>query len=352
MKAGVVEELGRVEVRVVDEPQLLPGSIKVKVHACAVCGSDMRIFTKGDPRATLPRIIGHEIAGEILEVGKAVANQFQVGQRVCVAPIHGCGVCRYCRKGMGNICIDPQPSIGYASSGGFAQYIVPPASVVRAGGVNCIPDNLSYAEASMSELLATCVNAQGKLRIAFDDTVLIMGAGPAGCMHIQLARAQGARRVMVAQRSPYRLEMCQRFGPDMVINSAEEDLVARVKEETDGLGADVVIVAAPSTQGQEQAFELVAPGGRVSFFGGLPKDNHHITISGNTVHYRECEIYGASSSLGYQNALALSLLSTGKVEAGKYITHRFDLDDIAQAFQVVLDKNGVKVVVFPWGIQE
>ena len=352
MKAGVVEELYRVDRKEVDEPTLLPGSVKVKVHACAVCGSDIRIYTKGDPRATLPRILGHEIAGEIVEVGMDVADRFQVGQRVCVAPLHGCNECVYCKRGRGNLCINPQPSIGYASSGGFAQYVVPPENVVRAGGVNPIPENISYAEASMSELLATCINAQEKLRISSEDRVLILGAGPAGCMHIQLAKACGSRKVMIAQRSSRRLEMCRRFGPDVVINSTNEDLCTRVKEETDGLGADVVIVAAPSAEAQETALKVVAPAGRISLFGGLPKDNHLITISGNTIHYLECELYGASSSLGRQNKEALAMISSGAVRAAEFITHRFDLEKISEAFQTVLDKTGIKVVVFPWGIDD
>ncbi len=351
MKAGVVEALNKVVVREVPDSVVTPGSVKVKVHACAVCGSDIRIFTQGDPRAQLPQIIGHEIAGEIVEVGAAVSTKFHVGQRVCVAPIHGCNRCVYCRRGKGNLCINPQPSIGYASSGGFAQYIVPPESVVDAGGVNSIPDNVTYAEAAMSELLATCINAQEKLRITSNDTVLIMGAGPAGCMHAQLARSKGANKIIMTQRSTARLELCKRFDPDVVINSVEESLCDRVKEETDGLGANVIIVAAPSAEAQEHALDLVAPAGRISFFGGLPKGHHMITISGNTIHYRECEIFGASSSLGRQNREALSLISSGAIHARDYITHRFALDDIGEAFRTVQEKLGLKVVVFPWGVE-
>lgn len=350
MKAAVVEELYKVACREVPEPELLAGSLKIKVHACAVCGSDMRIFTKGDPRATLPRIIGHEIAGEVVEVGAQVQDRFRVGQRVCVAPIHGCGECKYCKAGVGNICIHPRPSIGYASSGGYAQYIVPPESVVRVGGVNPIPDGLSYEEASMSELLATCINAQEKTATRPGDTVLILGAGPAGCMHVQLARSRGAAKVIIAQHSRYRLEIARRFGPDVLICMDEEDIAARVKEETEGLGADVIIVAAPSPEAQELAFTLAAPGARINFFGGLPKDNHQITISGNAIHYQEYVVTGASSSLGRQNAEALGLIAAGKVEAAKYITHRFALEDVAQAYQAVLDKKSIKTVVFPWGL--
>lgn len=204
----------------------------------------------------------------------------------------------------------------------------------------------------MSELLACCINAQEKVGIQAGDTVLIMGAGPAGCMHIQLARARGASKVMVTQRSQYRLDMAKRFAPDVIINSSEEDLPSRLKEETDGLGADVIIVAAPSPQAQEQALDLVAPGGRINFFGGLPKDNCNITINANRIHYIECYLSGASSSLGRQNAEALDLIAKGKIAAKDYITHRFALADIEQAFKMVVDRQSVKTVVYPWDIEE
>jgi len=351
MKAAVVEALNEVRVREVQDPELLAGSMKVKVMACGVCGSDIRIFTRGDSRATFPRIIGHEIAGEIVEVGTDAPEQYRLGDRVCVAPIHGCGECRYCLAGQGNICVNPQPAVGYASSGGFAEYIVPPENVVRAGGVNHIPEGLSFAEASMSELVAACINGQEKVGTHSGDTVLIMGAGPAGCMHVQIAKARGASKVILADPLKHRVKMAKRVKPEVAVCMSDEDLAARLKAETGGLGADVIIVAAPSAAAQEDALDLVAPGGRISFFGGLPKDDCHVTIDSNRVHYQEIVITGASSTLGRQNAEALRLLSEGKVNAADYITHRFGLDDIRQAFQTVIDKKAIKAVVFPWGTE-
>lgn len=347
MKAVVVEELGKMVVKEVPEPKLLPQSLRVRVEACAICGSDLRIFKKGDKRASLPQIIGHEIAGVVEEMGDRL-DGYSVGDRVTIAPGHGCGECKYCRNGMGNVCINPHPSIGYASSGGFAQYIVPPVNVVANGFVNQIPDNLSFDEASMAELLACCINGQERAEVHEGDTVLIMGAGPAGCMHIQLARARGASKVMITQRSKPRLELAQRFGPEVTICGAEEDVVERVKAETDGLGADVIIVAAPSREAQEQAFQMIAPRGRVNFFGGLPAGENMITIDANLIHYIECFATGASSSLGRQNREALQLISEGKVKAADYITHVFGLDDILQGFAVVERKEGIKVVIKPW----
>ncbi len=352
MKAAVVERIREAKVLEVPEPVTEAGSLKIRVEACAICGSDLRIFTTGDPRATFPRIIGHEIAGTVVEIGKETKG-FGVGDRVCVAPGHGCGDCKYCKNGMENICINPKPSVGYASSGGFAQFIVPPVNVVKNGFVNIIPENLSFEEASMSELLACCINAQERAMVRDGDTVVIMGPGPAGLMHIQLAKARGAKKVILSGRTPGRLNLAkEKFKPDLVLPEQGKELVKRVLEETDGIGADVVIVAAPSHEAQELALHITAPRGRINFFGGLPKDNCISHIEANIIHYQECILTGASSSLGRQNKEALELISKGKIKASYYITHRFILEEFNEAFAAVERKETVKAIIFPWKAKE
>jgi L-iditol 2-dehydrogenase len=348
MKAAVIEKLGIIKVYEVPEPELLPLSILIRVEACAICGSDIRIFRKGDPRATLPRIIGHEIAGVVEKIGNKI-KKFHIGDRVTVAPGHGCGKCKYCLNGMGNVCINPQPSVGYASSGGFAQYIVPPVNVVKNGFVNYIPDNVTFEEASMAELLACCINGQERANVGKGDRVLIMGAGPAGCMHVELAKARGAAKVMLVEPFLDRLELAKdKFKPDVTIAGIGQEVIERVKAETDGLGADVILVAAPSPMAQEQAFSMIAPRGRISFFGGLPRDNKMITIDANIIHYTECSISGASSSLGRQNKEALDLISKGLINAKEFITGRFSLEQTPEAFTSVENKHEIKAVIFPW----
>jgi L-iditol 2-dehydrogenase len=348
MKAAVVESLGRICVTSVPDPVILPGSLLIRVEACAICGSDIRIFRKGDPRARLPQIIGHEIAGVVESLGEGTKG-FAVGDRVTVAPGHGCGACAYCRTGHGNVCIDPRPSIGYASSGGFAQYIVPPLNVVAGGFVNKIPAGMSFEDASMAELLACCINGQERSSVGPGDVVLVMGAGPAGCMHVEVARARGASRVILTQRTEARLALAaSKVEPDLAIAAEGEELRRRVMAETDGLGVDVVIVAAPSCEAQAAALHLVAPMGRINFFGGLPKDRHDIAIDSNIIHYKEINLTGASSSLGRQNREALDLIAAGKVRAPRLITHRFALEETPAAFATVEAKGALKAVVFPW----
>ena len=346
MLAAQVESLGKMGL--VEKPIPDPGdsSLLIKVESCAICGSDVRIFTKGDARAKYPIVIGHEIAGVVCAVGKNVQG-FKGGDRVCVAPGHGCGKCRFCLAGHSNVCINPCPSIGYASDGGFAEYMAPPDNVVALGFVNKIPDGVSFDNASMSELLACNINAQENTPVHEGDVVLIMGAGPAGCSQVQLSQLRRARKVIITQRSRGRLETSQRFGPDRIVASSEEDLDAAVMEETDGVGADVVFVCAPSREAQEQALTLAAPRGRINFFGGLPKDDCFITTNANIIHYKEIFVGGASSSLARQNREALDLIAEGKITAEKYITHRFPLSRIVEAFETVMARQAIKVVVNP-----
>ncbi|MCX7017515.1 MAG: alcohol dehydrogenase catalytic domain-containing protein [bacterium] len=336
------------ELQLVEKPVPEAGddSLLIKVHSCAICGSDLRIYKRGDARANYPIVLGHEIAGTVAKVGRNVKG-YAEGDRVCAAPGHGCGSCRYCLSGASNVCINPRPSIGYASDGGFAEYMVPPENVVQLGFVNRIPDSLTFDQASLSELLACCINAQENTPVREEDVVLIMGAGPAGCLQTDLSKIKGARKTLLTQRSVDRLELARRFNPDRCIASSQEDLKAAVMEETDGVGADVIFVCAPSVEAQQQAFQLVAPRGRINFFGGLPKDRCHITVNANELHYKEFFIGGASSSLARQNAEALNLLAEGKIDANKYITHKFPLSEIAQAFDMVESRKAIKVVVNP-----
>ena len=344
MKAAVVKEQNVIIIEDVPVPELSDNSILIRVRSCAICGTDLRILRRGDKRAKYPVIIGHEIAGIVEEVGKNV-KRFAEGDRVCTAPGIGCGQCVYCRQGYYNICVNPHPPMGYWYDGGFAEYLVPPDNVVREGFVNKIPDVLSFDQASISELMACCLNAQDNVRVCEGDIVLVMGAGPAGCMHMELSRLNGAKKIILS--SPSRLELAERFNPDRLINPKDEDLESAIMEETDGLGANVILVCAPSKEAQQQAIELLAPRGRVNFFGGLPKDDSIITIDANTIHYKEIFITGASSSTPKGNRKALELISTGKVDAEKFITHRFPLSDIDMGFEVIEDRKAIKVVINP-----
>ena len=349
MKAALVYGINDLRVEEYDKPACPENSILVRVKACSICGTDVRIYRKGDYRAQYPVIIGHEIAGEIVEVSKNVKN-YKPGDRVCVAPGHGCGECRTCRKGHPNVCTNPHPSLGYKLNGGFAEYIAVPEHILRLGFVNKIPDGLNWNQAALSEIIACCLNAQANIKIQPDDTVLIMGCGPAGIIHAILSKYSGSRRVMVTQRSPGRLERAKTLFPyaiDRVIASSKEDLFSEVMKETNGEGADVIIVCAPSREAQEQATTLIAPRGRINFFGGLPKDDCIDRIDANVVHYKEYFISGASSSLPENNREALRLLNENIIPADKLISKTFALSEIHKGFELIDTRDCIKVVINP-----
>jgi len=347
MKAGVVYGKGDLRLEDVPKPEVSKGSIRVKVQACGICGTDKRIYRVGDYRAQYPVIIGHEIAGVVEAVDREVSS-VREGDRVCVAPGHGCGQCRMCRNGQPNVCIEPFPSLGYKVNGGFAEYVAVPENIFRLGFVNPIPETLSFDHASMSEIIACSLNAQRNTPVGEGETVLIFGCGPAGLIHALLARKNGAGKIIVTQRSQQRLDMAkEKFPIDRTIASSEEDLEQAVLDETHGEGPDVIFVCAPSRIAQETATKLIAPRGRINFFGGLPKDDCIVRLDANALHYKEFFIGGASSSLPEDNREALRLLSERIVDPELLVTHRLPLDNLHEGFDIVEKRQAIKVVINP-----
>jgi len=321
------------------------GEVLVRVRSCAVCGSDIRIYHRGNPRVKPPQIIGHEIAGEVVEVGSGVKG-FKVGDRVALGADVPCGTCNFCRNGLGNNC-PINYAIGYQFQGGFAEYIPLNELTVKYGPLHKIPDGLSFDEASLAEPLACCINGYELANPTLGDTVVIIGAGPVGLMLVELAKNMGADKVILSQRSRERLEMAQRFSADVIISTSEEDFVSRVMEETQEQGADVVMVACANPSAQEDALKVVGHRGRVNFFGGLPPGSSKIHIDSNLIHYKECFVLGSHGSVPRQHKLALDILAEGKVQGKDLITHHFALEDIKEAFEVAEGHKGLKVIVNP-----
>ncbi len=239
-------------------------------------------------------------------------------------------------------------SIGYFWPGSFAEYMVPPPRALTQGFVQKIPAGLSYEEAALAEPLACCVNGQNLLHAGASDTVVVIGAGPIGLMHVLLAQARGCQKVVLVQRSQARLDLARRVvQADAFISTVDEDPVERVRAETDGRGADVVIVAAASKEAQQMALQMVGLRGRVSFFGGLGHSDSLAKLDSNLIHYKECTVTGASSSTSEQNREALRLLASGAVRGRVLISHEFPLERITEALEVARSSQGLKVVVIP-----
>jgi len=346
VKAAVLEKLERMVVKEVRTPTTGKGEILVRVRSCAVCGSDIRIYHQGNPRVKPPQIIGHEIAGEIVEAGEKIEN-FKIGDRVALGADVPCGVCKFCRNGLGNNC-PINYAIGYQFPGGFAEYILVNEITVKYGPLHKIPDNLSFEEASLAEPLACCLNGYELANLKVGDTVVIVGAGPIGLMLIELAKNVGAGKIILSQRSKERLKIARKFSVDVFVSSLEENFVERVMQETEGEGADVVMVACANPSAQEEALEVVGHRGRVNFFGGLPPGSARIKIDSNLIHYKECFVLGSHGSVPRQHKIALDLLSRGIIKGKNFITHHFNLDEIDEAFEAAEGHQGLKVIVNPW----
>jgi L-iditol 2-dehydrogenase len=346
MRAARFHAPGDIRLEDVAEPTAGPGDVVIRVRNCSTCGTDVKISRHGHHHIVPPRTMGHEIAGEISEVGDGVSG-FAVGDRVQVIAAIPCGVCPDCRAGRMTVCPN-QTSMGYHYDGAFAQYCRVPAVVLAVDGLNRIPEGVGFPEASVAEPLACVINGQELARVAKGDDVAVIGAGPIGCLHVRLARANGAARVVLVDLNQARLEQAAELArPDAAIWSGDQDPVAAVMALTGGRGVDVAITAAASGAAQEQALQMVARRGRLSLFGGLPKDRPTITLDSNLVHYRELTLVGANGSSPVHNARALDHIATGVVPVADLITHRLPLDDVLVGLEIVADGEAIKVTIEP-----
>ena len=332
----------------VPEPTCGTDEVKIRVKNCSTCGTDVKIRKNGHQNLTPPRIIGHEIAGEVVEVGSGVAGDWKPGDRVQVIAAVPCGKCHECRKGWMAVCQN-QTSVGYQYDGGFAEYMIVPREVLAVDGMNRIPDGVGFAEASAAEPFACAINAQEQLGIEPGDEVVIFGAGPIGCLHVRIARGvHRAGRIILVDINSERLKMsADAVQPDVVINASEVNIVEEILKLTGGRGADVVITATPANITQEQAVSMAARNGRISFFGGLPKTNPTITLDSNLVHYRQLHIHGANGSAPEHNRRALDYIASGEVPVADLITRRIRLRDVMDAFGIVERGEAIKVTVEP-----
>ena len=328
-------------------PNIGSGEILVKVISASICGTDLRIYHGNHrmyPEGTV-RIPGHEVVGKIAEIGNEVVG-YSIGQRVFCAPNTGCGHCDQCITGNNNLCAN-YDAIGVTSDGGFAEYVRIPENSVRQGNVIPISETVDPAVAALVEPFACVLRGQNALHIEPGEVVLIMGAGPIGVMHIKLAKARGAGRIIVSEPVQARADQAKRMGADRVVNPNTEDLKTILLEESHGRGADAIIVAAPAHAAQETALEVAAIGGRINYFGGLPKDRPMITINSNLIHYKELVITGTTACSTADCWQASQLVNSGVIDLSDIVSQRFPLEEAVLAFTAAEDYKSLKIVLEP-----
>jgi L-iditol 2-dehydrogenase len=340
---------GPADIRVEDRPEPKPtaDNLVARVHCCAICGTDLKLATIGYPRCRPPRIIGHEMVGSIVHVGAEVEG-FAVGERITLATTLACGRCPYCKLGLGNMCPDAKP-ISYDYDGAFAEYVAIPPLALSGGNAVRVPDSVPDEVAALSEPLSCALNAQTLAQLQAGDSVLILGGGPLGALHAELAKALGAGQVMVVERTEPRLTMLRGLRQVLVIDGVHEDVGAVVKSRTNGLGADMVIVCAPAREAMEQATHYARKGGAISYFASLPKDAAEITLDNRAIHYGELRLVGASDSRPEHVAQVVRLMTEEKLDTHAIVTHRVPIKDIHHGLDLMKNRQCLKVLVYPTG---
>lgn len=340
MKAAVFSYPPAVRIMDVPVPQIGRGEVLIRVRAASLCGTDLRIARRG--HGSIPegaqRILGHEVVGEIVEVGSDVQD-LKEGMLVLVAPNYGCGKCRFCITGAQHHCPFGK-ALGITEDGGFAEYMRIPEEAVRQGNIFPLPQEANPVEFSFVEALACVVHGFLPLSVNFRDTVLIYGAGPIGLMFLELACLSGAREVWVADISPSRLERAAKRGARTI--AVGEKRVRDVLQDV-----DVVIVAAPAPDAQREALEVAGVFGRINFFGGLPPGTPEVPLATNLIHYKELLVTGTTRSNNFHVRLALDLLVQKQLDLSYLVSHTLPLEAVEEGLQLMEGKDALKVVLIP-----
>jgi L-iditol 2-dehydrogenase len=338
MKAAVYYSLDDVRTEDLPEPRIGEGEILVGMKACGVCGSDLMEWYL---KKRAPLVLGHEPAGVITKVGSHVQG-FSEGDRIFAHHHVACLTCHYCRRGDYTMC--EKFSRTHLEPGGFAEYFKVPSDNLQVDSLK-IPGSVSFEEATLIEPIACGLRAIRKCGIQQGDTVSIIGAGPAGVINTGLARFSGAAQIIVGDVIDYRLMAARKYGADCTVNVQNEDLADTVKKLTDDRGADIVIVTAPNIKAYSSAFDICRKGGTVCVFAPTSPEQT-IPMSPHKLFSKEIRIVPSYSTSHLETRMALELISSGRIDAKALITHRFQLDHAAEAFQTAArNKECLKVVI-------
>ncbi len=346
MKAARFHAPGKIRIEDVNIPQIGSEEILVKVKVALTCGTDVKMYKRGHPKVIPPITMGHEFSGTVEETGQKVANKFRIGDRVAVANSAPCNNCFFCKTGKPNLCEHLlETLIGFSVDGAYAEYIRVPALIVRQN-TYVMPENISFEEASLLEPLACAINGIDAANIGLGDTVLILGSGPIGLIHLQLAKLKGASKVIVTDLQAERLKIAGKLGADVVIDASKEDQLSRVKEITGGLGADKVIEAVGLPQTWELAFQMTRKAGTTLFFGGCPS-GAQVSLDTERIHYEDLTIKGIFHHTPVSVLKAFKLISSGRFIGKPLITEEMSLSELENALTKMGRGECVKIAIKP-----
>jgi len=342
MRAALLYGVRGLDLRSIDIPEAGPGEVLVRVRAATTCGTDVKIFQRGyvERVIKLPTVFGHEWAGDVIKVGDGV-SWIKEGMRVRAGNSAPCLRCRMCQKGNYNLCEDMMWLWG-----AYAEYIKIPARMVMLNTQE-IPPHITYEEAAVTEPLACVLHGIEEASVKLGDIVAIIGAGPVGLLHLQLAKRLGAEKAIICDVVDERLQVAKQLGADETINSGSEDAVGMVRLLTDGYGADVVIEAVGLPTTWEQALRMVRKGGTVLEFGGCPPGTE-IRVSTELLHYEETTVMGTFHATPAHFKEALNLIAFRTIKVRPLITREMKLDEMQKAFEILTtSKSDLKIAIRP-----
>ena len=342
MTAAVLYGKEDVKIERVPIPQIGDGEVLIKIGVALTCGTDLKVFRRGYHARMIkpPALFGHELAGEIVEVGRGV-QPFRPGMRVVAVNSAPCGECFFCKRGQENLCDDL-----LFNNGAYAEYIRIPRRLVEKNLLE-VPSGVNLTAAAMVEPLACVLLGVNETGIRAGDSVVIIGAGPIGLMFVQAVKAKGARVISLVKREA-QAKTAKRFGADEVVDlSAVSDPAAAVRGLTSGRGADAVIEAVGRPEAWQQALEMVRKGGVINFFGGCAKGTK-VEFDTNRIHYSALRMLATFHHTPRTVRESLALISEGKVRSLDYITGEAPLSELVSVLQGMAERNSeIKTAIIP-----
>lgn len=340
MRVAMYYNNNDVRIEEMPVPKIGKGEVLVKVMASGICGSDVMEWYR---IKKAPRVLGHEIAGEIIETGEDV-KKHKKGDKVFVSHHVPCNTCHYCLNGYHTAC-ETLHRTNY-DPGGFAEYLrVPEINVDR--GIYLLPEDMSYEEGTFIEPLACVIRGQRVANMRPGQSILVIGSGISGLLHVNLARALGAGKIIATDVNEYRQKAALKFGADFAIN-AKENVPERVKKLNDGRLADCVIVCTGAMQAMDQALQSVDKGGTILFFA-VPEPGINISVPINDFWRNEIKMVTSYGAAPFDLATAIQLIHSGSVNVKDMITHKLSMAEAGLGFKLVADaKESIKVIIEPW----
>jgi L-iditol 2-dehydrogenase len=331
---------------IVQQVPLTRRQAMLKVSACAVCGYDVRVFRNGHRKVSPPVILGHELCGQI-QSDIIVGNGMNInsGSRVAVCPLIPCLHCPYCHAGDYNLCMNLK-EIGSTSDGGFAQYVAIPEQMIRIGGLVPVPDNLTDEEAALLEPLACCLNSFSRmLPVAKQQSsVVIIGDGPMGLIHLQLFKRLSSSRVAIVGKVPSRMEKSRAMGADAVFAYSPETVADLLDFAGASSGAGAVVVATSNPVAFDLATKISGKNSKINIFAGMSSGQTFL-LDVNWLHYNQISITGSFSSTPKMLEEATRIAADKTIDLSAIITHKYSLSEIEKAIDVTEKYYGLRAVI-------